>query len=231
MDISSWISSNCKFAGLSGEWWIDDLGYAEYADGDVGDYNHAMLAMGSILGVDLESAEEDILPFEAFSPEQIQWLRDNGAEEDGIEALKDGADPRDIAIEKLGWIRVAGDNATCRVFDQEAFDRLADFACNELSEMGLSEAGFGQESIYVEQVSDHSTWDIPYSLLCRPGANVDAVKHLVSGVGQFRSMAEWVARTCKFAERQFECPDFGSSGKSIKAELLQAELLRLPKKD
>jgi hypothetical protein len=29
---------------LSGEWWIDDYGGTTFADGDIGDYTHAMVA-------------------------------------------------------------------------------------------------------------------------------------------------------------------------------------------
>lgn len=41
----------------SGEWWIDDSGSAEFADGDVGDVNHEMLAFASALGIDADTAE------------------------------------------------------------------------------------------------------------------------------------------------------------------------------
>ncbi len=39
---------------LRGEWWIDDNGDATYADGDVGDQNHEMVAFESLSGIGSE---------------------------------------------------------------------------------------------------------------------------------------------------------------------------------
>jgi hypothetical protein len=35
-----------------GEWWLDEDGYATFADGDVGDANHEMIAWESFIGID-----------------------------------------------------------------------------------------------------------------------------------------------------------------------------------
>jgi len=58
-----------KEAALNGEWWIID-GYAQFADGDIGDLNHEGAAIqsarGSILG-DLGSIEDaDFIDWDAF---------------------------------------------------------------------------------------------------------------------------------------------------------------------
>lgn len=39
---------------VSGEWWIDDTGFAVFADGDTGDTNHESYAFWSALGLDPE---------------------------------------------------------------------------------------------------------------------------------------------------------------------------------
>ena len=188
-----------RFAALSGEWWLDEMGTEQYADGDVGDYNHAFAALGSALGVDLEDpSAPEIIAFDPLSQEAVQWLLDNGASPEAVEYFKDGADPRDYAVERMGWIRMAGDNAQCWNFDQDALERMADFACNQLEEMGLDPAQSG--SLYVEEGSTGGTWDVQYSLLCRPGIQVDAVKHLSSGMGKFRGLAGWILRNCRFAK-------------------------------
>lgn len=52
---TAWVAKNCKFAALRGEWWIDDSGFAEYADGDIGDQNHEAIALGSAFGIHEDS--------------------------------------------------------------------------------------------------------------------------------------------------------------------------------
>lgn len=45
---------------LHGEWWIEDGGHVEYADGDIGDQNHESIAFGSALGLDLEELQWEV---------------------------------------------------------------------------------------------------------------------------------------------------------------------------
>jgi hypothetical protein len=40
-----------------GEWWVDDSGLGQYADGDIGDQNHEMVAFESALQMDLEEVD------------------------------------------------------------------------------------------------------------------------------------------------------------------------------
>jgi GNAT superfamily N-acetyltransferase len=187
---TAWVLKNCKFAkktmaGLAGEWWIDDSGSALFADGDVGDYNHAMHAFEAALGVSLDSPDApQMAPFDRLSPEAVTWLRSQGANEDAIMALAKGKDPRDYMVEKFNWIRIASNAATCWTFDQGALDRVANFACDEIENSGEVPEDAG--SIYVEEFSTHKTWTIPYSMLCREGIQIDAVKYLSSGIGKFR---------------------------------------------
>lgn len=47
---------------LSGEWWIDESGNNTFADGDVGDSNHEIVAFTTALGIDTESLSFDIYP-------------------------------------------------------------------------------------------------------------------------------------------------------------------------
>lgn len=50
---------------IRGEWWIDDSGQAQYADGDIGDQNHEMIAFSSGLQMD----EETIVDFGSYGVE------------------------------------------------------------------------------------------------------------------------------------------------------------------
>lgn len=59
----AWVRANCKFAQanwLHGEWWIDDFGESMFADGGISDYNHEMLAMEAVLGVNLEDGPQQL---------------------------------------------------------------------------------------------------------------------------------------------------------------------------
>lgn len=180
----AWVRSNCKFANMQGEWWIDDGGQETYADGDTGDYNHAMIAFETALGIALDDPDlpQGIAPMERFSPQGIAWLQQNGSDPAAIKALAGGADPRDYMMKRFNWIRVAGDVATCWTFDQGALTRLGAFVEGEMADSGQNPIG----SMMVEEFSTHETWNIPYEMLIRPGVQVEAVKHISSGVGRFR---------------------------------------------
>lgn len=180
----AWVNKNCKFASLQGEWWIDDAGNVTYADGDFGDYNHAMIAFENALSISLEDANlpNGIAPMEKLGREAVTWLTQNGSDPAAIKALSGGADPRDYMMKRFNWIRVASDVATCWRFDQDSLDRLAGFVMELAEDHSIEATG----SIMVEELSTHQTWDIPYAMLARPGIQVDAVKHISSGVGRFR---------------------------------------------
>lgn len=133
------------FAGLgslSGEWWLDDYGQATFADGDgdVGDANHESIAFAAALGLpsgdnydgawdELPEVLRDLVPGDHFTDEQVEALREMGADEKAIEFLGKGGDARNYAIEHMGWIRVKGGNAQCWKLDDHVLHALqrADF--------------------------------------------------------------------------------------------------------
>lgn len=111
----------------SGEWWIDDMGTAEYADGDIGDINHAMIAFESMIGMGLDDLPEDapeLIPMEPIDDEEAEWLRDQAVDEDVITFLQEGGDPREWAIEHMGWIRLADTAVELWKWNDELLDRL-----------------------------------------------------------------------------------------------------------
>lgn len=101
---------------LQGEWWIDDTGYAQFADGDIGDQNHETIAFWAALGINLddelvgvyakERAMESITEHlqetgAAFSPEEIRdsldYVTPGGlSEEQAIGLLALGADAKAV---------------------------------------------------------------------------------------------------------------------------------------
>lgn len=134
----------------SGEYWIDHSGCATYADGDVGDQGHEILAFGSAIGLDSDLVER--LSFDRdieISPNSIdreglgelyaeehnievtddtdlfelgdKWLIENGADMDFV---RSGEDARTYMIRKENWIRVAGNSFQMSTFDDEAIERI-----------------------------------------------------------------------------------------------------------
>lgn len=164
---------------LSGEWWIDDSGDATFADGDVGDYTHAMVALEAALGIDLEDSNApEIIPMEPLSPEAMAYLEEIDSPSEAVEFLKDGADPRDYAIIHMGWIRVMDNNFQVWTFDNGALVRIGDF----LSEMTEDDSG----NVNIEEHSTHDVYSVPAKMVLRQGSTVEAIKHYVRGVGRFR---------------------------------------------
>jgi hypothetical protein len=123
--------------GLRGEWWIDDSGGATFADGNVGDQNHEIIAFWSALGVDPDEAFSlgEILPNEGLSEEQASGLLEMGAEPKAVEFFSgDGGDARDFMMVERAWIRVADNNFQLWTLDDEALGRIRDFINNEYPE-------------------------------------------------------------------------------------------------
>jgi CYTH domain-containing protein len=165
---------------LNGEWWIDDSGASEFADGDIGDYNHAMRAFEGALSISLEDAPE-IIMFEPLTNEAIEWLKSQEASEEAIEYLKDGSDPRDYAMERLGWIRVQDGNFQVQSFDDEALSRIAGFLLDEVEDAEQSE-----DMITIEQYSDNELFVLPIKLVASSAATTNGLKTYARKYGKFR---------------------------------------------
>jgi hypothetical protein len=161
-------------SSLRGEWWIDDSGMATFADGDIGDYNHAMAAFEAALGIsafeDASAPQMEIMT--PLSDEAIAWLRQNDANEEAIEWLKDGSDPRDYAMDHMGWIRVQDHNFQMTKFTDNELSNIVDFLNEELADVDEDE--LADETITVEEVGNW--WTMPISLVLTPGATAEGLK-------------------------------------------------------
>lgn len=127
------------YAEMRGEYWIDDSGYAQYADGDIGDANHEGIALERLvrevlftLGVEINDElrsldlsdyadeiyaklenDEDKADWE-IDPETVveRIVKQRGMEnvEDIFNVLHHKMDPRMFALKHWGWKRVKGNN-------------------------------------------------------------------------------------------------------------------------
>lgn len=152
---------------MNGEWWIDEGGQTTFADGDVGDMNHEIVAFRAALGIDPEEHPDapEMYPGVPLSNEAITWLQANDANEEAIKFLKNGLDPRAYALRHMNWIRVKDDNFQMWDFNDDAMNRIADFIYEETGGDLDDDA-----EIYVEQLKDHKTWSIPAEKLLAAGA-------------------------------------------------------------
>jgi hypothetical protein len=96
---------------LQGEWWIDDTGYAQFADGDIGDQNHETIAFWAALGIDPEESFLSKYGFERALESVTEYLQKTGDEfspdeilDSFLEALTPGymTDAQAIGLLALG---------------------------------------------------------------------------------------------------------------------------------
>ena len=161
---------------LRGEWWLDDSGQATFADGDIGDYNHIMVAFESALGVNLEDSDTpEMIPLEPLSNEAIAWLRENDTDTKALEYLKDGSDPRDYAMEVMGWIRILDNQFQMMNFDRNALDNISGFLYEEYGDTGVDLKECDDE-IIIEEMSTNKMYSLPIKLVVMGGASAEGLK-------------------------------------------------------
>lgn len=167
----------------SGEWWIQEDGFAMFADGDIGDQNHAGMALGTILAqhdIDPEDPNvPEIIAMEPLSKEAKKYLKKHGVPKNVIEYL-DGGDPREYMIEHNGWIRLVGTNAELWEFDEPTLDSLRG---------GIWEAWDGDAwgdidpeeldfDVTIEEAKTRRTFDVPFKALMEDRMDVESLKRL-----------------------------------------------------
>jgi hypothetical protein len=174
-----------------GEWWLDDCGYETFADGDVGDANHEKIALEAALGLSDENEEdEEFYNAPPLTPAQVKKLRARGVDERALKFFsKRGADPRDYAVEFMGWVRVKGKNMEMFNLDDERLSNIqgADF-WDEFD-------GDSEETVFVEERSTGQTWDIPMKVLLNQ-KTAAGLKAFMAGSGAFRGFG-WVCKKGK----------------------------------
>lgn len=129
-------------AELQGEWFIDDGGFASFADGDIGDYNHERVAL------------ETMVPEHLIGDFENGRLTEDQIEEEGtefkqfVDYMQRGGEARDYMVEHRNWIRVQGNNFQLHHLDQNAVNRIANFVSEQAFENGGTDDE--DEEIYIE---------------------------------------------------------------------------------
>lgn len=173
---------------LRGEWWIDEEGQTTFADGDMGESNHISVAFEAALGISLEDSDiPEMIPLEPLSKEAIEFLKERDTDPEAIEYLKDGSDPRDYALEHMGWIRVAGDNFQMWSFDDDALDRIQNSEVWDGADVEYpTDLEESDEKVLIEQYQDNKTWSIPVKVLLNAKSS-EGVKRYMEGIGKWRN--------------------------------------------
>lgn len=151
-----------KLSEILGEWWIAD-GQALYADGDVGDKDHAAYVIEDIMRkyapeeydkgeyIDWDKFTKDLIiekqsEGEKGKPNEIllRALRELGMSDEEINIINFGGDPREYGIRVLGWKRAIGNSIETYTFNQDDLNSISS---------GLSEA-------YSDEEDNNATFNI-----------------------------------------------------------------------
>jgi len=161
---------------IRGEWWIDNTGYVGFADGDVGDENHELVAFVSALQLqDWRPGDPEINAGEPLTNEAIDWLRERNVPDAVIRFFLNGADAREYQIRMNGWIRVKNDTFEMWVFDDEALKRIQRFD-------GWDEgAENSEEPVNIYEGSTRKLLSAPVKVLLA-AQTADAVRHFADPV-------------------------------------------------
>lgn len=149
-----------KEAEIPGEWWIDDSGYATFADGDIGDYNHEAIALQAMVPENvLEQFDYDIVAIRSCDDEELLSEIDPIA----LSYIRAGKDAREYALKELNWIRVHGNNFEVKQLDLDTAKRILNFIGEETHNYNFNdddeENNIENEEIYIEQL-DRKTFSL-----------------------------------------------------------------------
>jgi hypothetical protein len=142
-------------AQLQGEWWVDDNGTALYADGDIGDYNHEMQVIETILSDYFEMEE-----IEDLSNIPMDDMIERGMNKEEIEAVVGTTDAREYAVKHWGWKRVLGNNVETLTLTNADLNTIAN---------GLYDC-YGdivEQSVFNIEVIANNSWftSVPYPVI------------------------------------------------------------------
>ena len=146
----------------NGEYWIDESGQTEYADGDVGDTNHEMIAFKAALGLDEDEYEsrEWLIPGVKFTLAQQKELLKLGVSKKVVDYFKKGADARDYALEHMGWVRVRMRDFQVWTLDDARLKLIqgADF-------WDEGDEDESEDTINLEEMSSRGWWNCSFKVI------------------------------------------------------------------
>lgn len=190
-----------SLASVNGEWWIDDYGGVQYADGDVGDMNHEMIVIdhargefgysddtgeswdsyivgkaeeyvNDLIDQDPEIREEALADFNNYPTSFIdkafreEYERDYGDDEfdEKWAVANDRTDVRQYAMEKLGWIRVAGPVIQVHRLDDRTLSNMVRGLEEIFSQTGTEEGDEGYFDIEITASRKYMT-GVPFDAI------------------------------------------------------------------
>jgi len=167
-----------KFAQISGEYWIDDIGNAIFIDGDVGDYNHESYVMEQVRYKVADLAHEkgltennhsndDFIDWDMFLQEIKRGTKDSvyntllksGLKAEQLDVAFEQRDARAYAVEHWGWKRLEGTNVETGTLTPNDMDTIASGLYNAYDEDATNQT----YTIYV--YSTNQTLDMTYEQL------------------------------------------------------------------
>lgn len=198
MKAIKWLYKVCSFlkkAQLTGEYWLHD-GQSEYADGDIGDYNHEMIAFDYFSNIDREDSAFSGIEINAgyidwnglaqrYASENgkeepnnsaetkqyaLAYLADNGANIDFFKWELAGKDLREYAVNQ-GWIRVKGNQFQLT----ELTDQNLRYIQNHIADI-LSEDEYESTEIYIEEWKTKNYFYVPADVIMRDGVTAAYLK-------------------------------------------------------
>lgn len=118
-----------KISSLDGEWFIDDNGFATFADGDISDDNHESLALSAII-----SDELILRRFfdKKLTKKDIQII--NKDHPGFLNYMERGGEAREWMIKKHNWIRVHGSHFQLNKLDNDSLNRIYNFINEQLDD-------------------------------------------------------------------------------------------------
>ena len=184
IDVDSADATRYIIEGVAqGEWWIDDSGYAQYADGDVGERGHTVLAMETMLAdVDFDVDDPDapeIFPMEPLSDEAIAYLKERDVDPKVLKFLEEGGDPREWMVEHRGWIRLIGSGAELWRWDKNTLDLLRE---GVFDAWGLDTEEIGEDDyVMVEEAVTRDLFRVPLNALMNERYDAKSLRRLAAG--------------------------------------------------
>ena len=161
-----------KISQIYGEYWINDMGNVQDADGE---YNHESYVIDEIISNKLDLDPENFDFYEIIKKPDNE-LAKMGFDKDEIDVLKTRQDGREYAMKNWGWIRVSDKYVQFWYLTPKIMKNIAN---------GLYEA-FGNDAFIgnfvLESLSNNKIYDnVPYGVIDK--GNIMALRQYMTVYG------------------------------------------------
>jgi hypothetical protein len=190
------------------EAWLDGNYYAVFADGDIGDQNHEMVAFESAVGLDADTCdrlyreykitidangidvealgkvyaeENEIEITDDTNLEELgrEWFEENGG---NLEFLDWGGDARSYMMKKENWVRVAGSSFQVHEFNADALDNIRRSDLFEHVETDDEEEPHeSEDEVWIEELSAGESYVVMLRQLLDDSLGVEGLKAIARG--------------------------------------------------